>query len=193
MGSINGQALGIVGLGDIGSSLARKAAALGLRVIACDPYVDRSVAEECGASLVKLETLLREADYVSLNLPLTPDTEHLIGARELRLMKPTAYLINTARGPSVDEAALIDALVSGEIAGAGLDVFEEEPLPSKSPLLQLDNVVLTPHSAGYSDEAVRRLRLEVGRAAAAVLAGRWSRYVANPDVRERVELLPYEE
>jgi D-3-phosphoglycerate dehydrogenase len=193
MGSIDGQTLGIVGLGDIGRALTRKAAGLGLHVIACDPYAGPSAAEECGASLVKLEALLREADYVSLNLPLTPETEHLIGARELRLMKPTAYLINTARGPIVDETALIDALKGGEIAGAGLDVFEEEPLPPESPLLRLDNVVLTPHTGGYSDESVRRVRVEVGRAAAAVLSGRWPRYVANAGVRERIELLPARE
>ena len=193
MGGMYGQTLGIVGMGDIGRALARKAGALGLRIIACDPNVDASVAGECGASLVEPETLLREADYVSLNLPLTPETRHLIGARELRLMKPTAYLINTARGPIVDEAALADALMKGEIAGAGLDVFEEEPLPSESPLLRLDNVVLTPHTAGFSDESARRLRVEVGRAAAAVLAGRWPRHVANPEVRSRVELLREEE
>jgi len=193
MGSICGQTLGIAGMGKIGRALARKASPLGLRVTAHDPYVDPSAATECGASLVGLDDLLREADYVSLNLPLTPETHRLIGARELRLMKPTAYLINTARGPSVDEAALVEALANGVIAGAGLDVFEEEPLPTESPLLRLDNVILTPHTAGYSDESSRRLRLEVGRAAAAVLAGRWPRYVANPHVRSRIELLPAEE
>lgn len=193
MGSIYGQTLGIVGMGNIGRALARKASALGLRVIAHDPYVHAAAATENEASLVTLDELLRKADYVSLNLPLTPETHHLIGARELGLMKPAAYLINTARGSVVDEAALADTLAKGGITGAGLDVFEEEPLPPKSPLLRLDNVILTPHTAGYSDESSRRLRVEVGRAAAAVLAGRLPRYVANPDVRGRIELLPAEE
>jgi D-3-phosphoglycerate dehydrogenase len=192
MGAIHGETLGIVGLGEIGKSLARKAAALGLRVVACDPYVEPKAFAPCGARPADLETLLREADYVSLNLPLTAETRRLIGARELGLMKSTAYLINTARGPIVHEAALVEALTKGAIAGAGLDVFEEEPLRPNSPLLRLDNVVLTPHTAGSSDHAARQLRREVGRAAAAVLAGRWPRYVANAAVRDRLDLLPAE-
>jgi D-3-phosphoglycerate dehydrogenase len=193
MGAIRGETLGIVGLGEIGKALARKAAALGLRVVAHDPYVELKTFARCGARPLDLDTLLREADYVSLNLPLTSETRRLIGARELGLMKGTAYLVNTARGPIVDEAALVEALANGAIAGAGLDVFEEEPLPPDSPLLRLDNVVLTPHTAGSSDQAERQLRREVGKAAAAVLAGRWPRYVANPAVRERLDLLPAEE
>lgn len=185
-----GQTLGIVGLGNIGLSLAHKAQALRLQVVVYDPYVDPRVVEEGDVRLVSLKELLEQSDYVSVNAPLTAETQHLIGAEELALMKPTAILINTARGALVDEEALVEALDSGRIAAAGLDVFEEEPLPPDSPLCGLDNVVLTPHSAGLSEASMRKVRVEVGRAAADVLAGRWPKQVANPGVRPRVELAP---
>ncbi|MGQ9572130.1 MAG: C-terminal binding protein [Dehalococcoidia bacterium] len=187
---IFGQTLGIVGLGYIGRALARKAQALSLEVVAYDPYVDPKLAEQGNVRLVSLRELLEQSDYVSVNAPLTGETHHLIGAKELALMKPTAVLINTARGALVDEEALVEALRAGRIAAAGLDVFEKEPLPADSPLLALDNVVLTPHSAGYSEASVKRVRVEVGKAAADVLAGRWPKQVANPGVRPRVELAP---
>ena len=185
--TIYGQTLGIVGLGEIGRSLAGKARALGMEVIAYDPYVKEG-GEPLPARLVALDDLLRQSDYVSLNLPLTRETFHLIGERELALMKPTSVLINTARGPVVDEAALVAALRQRRIAGAGLDVFEEEPLPASSPLLELDNVILTPHTAGISERSARKVRTEVGKAAADLLAGRWPRYVANRGVTPRVPL-----
>jgi D-3-phosphoglycerate dehydrogenase len=185
--TIYGQTLGIVGLGEIGRSLAGKARALGMEVIAYDPYV-KDGGELLLARLVALEDLLRQSDYVSLNLPLTADTFHLIGERELALMKPTSILINTARGGVVDEAALVAALRQRRIAAAGLDVFEVEPLPASSPLLELDNVILTPHTAGISEMSARKVRTEVGKAAADLLAGRWPRYVANRGVKPRVPL-----
>ena len=185
--TVYGQTLGIVGLGEIGRSLAGKARALGMEVIAYDPYVKES-GEPLPARLVALDDLLRQSDYVSLNLPLTQDTFHRIGERELALMKPTSVLINTARGAVVDEAALVAALRQGRIAGAGLDVFEVEPLPASSPLLELDNVILTPHTAGISEKSVRKVRTDVGKAAADLLAGRWPRYVANRGVKPRVPL-----
>jgi D-3-phosphoglycerate dehydrogenase len=185
--TIFGQTLGIVGLGAIGRSLAGKAQALGLEVVACDPYMD-AAAEQSGVRLLSLDDLLRQSDYVSLNCPVTAETCDLIGERELALMKTTAILINTARGAVVDEKALVEALRSGGIAGAGLDVFAEEPLPTESPLPTLDNVVLTPHTAGISEHSIRLVRTRVGEAAADVLSGRWPRYVANPVVRPRVEL-----
>jgi D-3-phosphoglycerate dehydrogenase len=189
---IFGQTLGIVGLGNIGRALARKAQALGLQVVVYDPYVDPRVAEECGVRLCSLKELLQQSDYVSVNAPLTAETCHLVAAEELALMKPTGVLINTARGALVDEEALVEALGGGHIAAAGLDVFEQEPLPPDSPLRGLDNVVLTPHSAGLSEASVKTVRVEVGRAAADVLAGRWPKQVANPGVRPRVELAPRE-
>jgi len=185
--TVYGQTLGIVGLGEIGRSLAGKARALGMEVIAYDPYVKES-GEPLPACLVALDDLLRQSDYVSLNLPLTQDTFHLIGERELALMKPSSVLVNTARGAVVDEAALVAALRQKRIAGAGLDVFEVEPLPASSPLLELDNVILTPHTAGISEKSVRKVRTEVGKAAADLLAGRWPRYVANRGVKPRVPL-----
>jgi len=185
--AIYGQTLGIVGLGEIGRSLAGKARALGMEVIAHDPYVKEG-GGPLPAPLVALEELLRQSDYVSLNLPLTQETFHLIGERELALMKPTSVLINTARGPVVDEAALVSALRGRRIAGAGLDVFEVEPLPASSPLLELDNVILTPHTAGISEKSASKVRTEVGKAAADLLAGRWPRYVANRGVKPRVPL-----
>jgi len=186
--AIYGQTLGIVGLGQIGRSLAGKAQALGMEVIAYDPYVKEG-GEPLPARLVALEDLLRQSDYVSLNLPLTQETFHLIGERELALMKLTSVLINTARGGVVDEAALVAALRQRRIAAAGLDVFEVEPLPASSPLLELDNVILTPHTAGISEMSARKVRTEVGKAAADLLAGRWPRYVANRGVKPRVPLM----
>jgi D-3-phosphoglycerate dehydrogenase len=185
--TVYGQTLGIVGLGRIGRSLAGKARVLGMEVIARDPYVE-DAGKPPLASLVALEDVLRRSDYVSLSVPLTEETFHLIGEQELALMKPTSVLINTARGPVVDEAALVEALRERRIAAAGLDVFEVEPLPASSPLRELDNVILTPHTAGISERSLRIVRAEVGKAAADLLAGRWPRYVANPGVRPRVPL-----
>ncbi len=187
---IFGQTLGIVGLGSIGRALARKARALGLQIVAYDPYAEPRAAEEGNVRLCSLKELLQQSDYVSVNAPLTAETHHLIGAEELALMKPTAVLINTARGALVDGEALVEALRSGRIGAAGLDVFEEEPLPPDSGLRRLENVVLTPHSAGFSEASARKVRVEVGKAAADVLAGRWPKRVANPSVRPRVELAP---
>ncbi len=150
--------------------------------------MDAEAASEWGVRLMGLDDLLEQSDYVSLNCPATPETTGLIGARELGLMKQTAILINTARGAVVDEEALVEALRSGHIAGAGLDVFAKEPLPAESPLRKLDNVVLTPHTAGISERSIRLVRTRVGEAAADVLSGRWPRYVANRAVQPRVEL-----
>jgi D-3-phosphoglycerate dehydrogenase len=156
-----GQRLGLVGLGNIGRLVAGKARGFGLDVVAYDPYL-RDRAED-GITLVDLDELLASADFVSVHCPLNASTHHLLGQRELAQMKPTAFLINTARGPIVDEAALCDALAARRIAGAGLDVFETEPLPADDPLRQLDNVILTPHSASWSVESsaeCRRMAIE---------------------------------
>ena len=148
-----GKTLGIVGLGSIGSMLAEKAAALDMEVVAHDPYV----APETGAiRLTGLDELLRISDFVSLHLPAAPEVEGLMSRDEMRAMKPTAYLLNTSNPQAVDEKALVGALCNGEIAGAGLDVYETAPLPPDHPLLALENVVLTPHIGGATDDTVAR-------------------------------------
>lgn len=155
---VSGKTIGIVGLGAIGTEIARRAKCFGMRVIGVKkhvseppPYVDRLVPQE------QLLSVLPEMDYVVLSVPLTPDTFKLIGERELKAMKPSAYLINIARGRVVDEAALIRALKDGTIAGAGLDVYEVEPLPADSEIWDMENVIFTPHVAGTFAENVERI------------------------------------
>jgi phosphoglycerate dehydrogenase-like enzyme len=170
---------GVVGLGAIGRRVAALAGALGMRVIAWSPTRDEARARACGVTLVELDDLLREADVVSLHVALGDRTRGLIDARALALMRPTAILINTARGALVDEAALVEALRAGRIFGAGLDVFAAEPLPAGHPLTTLDNVVITPHSGWVSAEArARLLRLPVENIAA-YLDGR-PQHIVNP-------------
>ena len=188
MGSIYGQTLGLVGCGNIGRITARKAQCFSLRILGYDPYVDESLAKEAGITLVSLPELLKESDFVSIHTPLSKGTWHLIGEKEFKQMKPTAYFINVARGPIVDEAALIKALQGKWIAGAGLDVFEKEPVDSENPLLKMNNVVVTPHSAFYSDAAFKRLRISVGQEAARVLSGQWPKNVVNKTVKPKVNL-----
>jgi len=168
---LRGRTLGLVGFGKIPRRVAEKAQALGLRVLAYDPYVG---PEEMGAHRVAkatLEEVLSQADFVSIHAPLVPETRGLIGERELRLMKPTSYLINTARGPIVQEEALVRALREGWIAGAGLDVLESEPPREGTPLLALENVILTPHAAFYSEESVQDLQRKAAENVAKVLSG----------------------
>jgi phosphoglycerate dehydrogenase-like enzyme len=139
--------VGIVGLGRIGRAVARRCRGFEMRILACEPAPDVVFVHEHGIELTSLEDLLRRADLVTLHCPASPETRHLINRERLALMSPTAYLINTARGALIDEAALYEALTTGRLAGAGLDVFEREPLPA-SPLFALDNVLLSPHVAG---------------------------------------------
>lgn len=177
---------GLIAFGEIGREVAARAKAFGFKVLATDPFVERSVAERLGVTLVSLDELLSQADIVSVHAPLTQETFHLLGEREFALMKPTACVINTARGPVIDQAALIAALQGGRIAGAGLDVFEREPLERDSPLVSLDNVILTPHTAGMSDSSQIAVRRRTARNIAAALTGKWpsSRDLVNPQVKE---------
>jgi D-3-phosphoglycerate dehydrogenase len=174
-----GQVLGIVGLGNIGSTVARKARSLGLKVLASDPYVKPEQARELGVELVELSDLLRRADYVTLHCPLIRETYHLIGPAQLALMKPSAFLMNMARGPIVDQAALYRALVDRIIAGAALDVLEQEPPAPDDPLLQLDNVLFTPHTSSWSAESIVQLRRDTARNVVDVLQGRTPRSIVN--------------
>jgi len=182
------QTLGVVGCGNIGSRIVRRAKSFGLRTIAYDPYLDKSAASKRGVTLVSLPELLKTSDYVCLQTPLNQETRHMIGEKELKQMKPTAYLINTARGAVVDEPALIKALREKWIAGAGLDVFEKEPIDPNNPLLKMDNVVLTPHYAVHTSTAMKRLRLSVAQEAARVLTGKWPRHWVNKGVKPKVPL-----
>jgi len=182
---LTGRTLGSIGLGNIGAELFRLARPLEMNGIAHDPVADPALAEEIGVRLVDLETLFRESDFLAVNCPLSEATRGLVSAHLLGLMKPSAYLINTARGPIVDERALHGALASGRLAGAGLDVFEEEPTPVSNPLLQLDNVIVTPHGICFTDECMRRLAESAFRAALDVAAGRTPPYVVNPQALDR--------
>jgi len=182
------QTLGLIGCGNIGRLTAKKAQAFKLTTIGYDPYIDKAKAEDSNITLVNLPDLLKVSDYISIHTPLTKETRHLIGERELRQMKPTAYLINAARGAVVDEAALIKALQGRYIAGVGLDVFEKEPIKSDNPLLKMKNVVLTPHVAGHSSSSMQRLRLLVAQQAAAVLTGKWPHNLVNRTVNPKITL-----
>jgi phosphoglycerate dehydrogenase-like enzyme len=183
---VRGRTLGSVGMGNIASELFRMARGVGFgRLLSFDPYGSPQQAAELGVELVSLESLLEESDFVAVNAPLNAQTRKLIGARELAIMKRTAYLINTSRGPLVDEAALVEALRERRIAGAGLDVFEQEPLPPSHPYYDLDNVILTPHSVGWTEELIRDLNYETCRAVRAVYEGQVPQKLANPAVAER--------
>jgi D-3-phosphoglycerate dehydrogenase len=177
---IAGRTLGLVGYGAIARCLHRKTAGFGLsRVLVFDPYLDAAVVRKAGAEPVDLATLLRESDYVSVHVPLGSETRGMIGERQLGLMKATAILVNTSRGPVVDEAAVAAALEGRRIAGAGLDVFETEPLDPASPLRRLENVVLSDHAGWYSEESIPELKTKAARNVAAVLAGGKPAYPVN--------------
>lgn len=152
---LNGRTVGLVGVGAIGMKVARKLSGFDMRVLGYDPYADAALCGEKGVELTTLDELMAQSDFVSIHARLTPQNRHLIGEREIGLMKPTAYLINTSRAGLIDEAALVKALAEGRIAGAALDVFEEEPPTPGNPLLALPNVTLTPHMAGGSNDAFR--------------------------------------
>jgi D-3-phosphoglycerate dehydrogenase / 2-oxoglutarate reductase len=175
------QTLGIIGLGRIGSQVALRAQAFGLDVMACDPYVDEAYMAGLGVRKVELQQAVG-ADYVSVHCLLTPETHHLIDAAVLGLMKPTAYLINTARGGCVDTDALAAALQDGRVAGAGLDVLDPEPAPTGHPIYSLPNVILTPHAAFYSRTAEEEGRRRCCEEVASVLRGEVPRHVCNPEV-----------
>ncbi len=176
--------LGIVGAGRIGSALATRASALGMRVIVYDPYLAKEAAAKLAVELVDFDRLLAESDFISLHAPLTPETAHMFTLDAFRKMKPTAYLINNARGGLVDENALYTALSEGYIAGAGLDVTDPEPPRADNPLLKLDNVLITGHSSWYSEEAVAELRKKSVAAVVTVLKGGWPPTLANPEVKQ---------
>jgi len=174
-----GQTLGIIGCGRIGSLVYRKLKSFGFKFLICDPYLSEERKGELGIEVVDKEKVFRESDFVTIHTPLTPETRHLVNARTLAMMKPTAYLVNTARGPMVDAQALADALKSSVIAGAGIDVYDIEPPPPDYPLFGLPNAILTPHLAWYSEDSGRRIRELIVTEIDRFLAGQPPRYVAT--------------
>lgn len=177
--------LGLVGLGRIGRSVAERAAAFRMRLLAHEAFPDREFARRHGIELVDLDTLLARSDYVTLHVPLTEETRGLINRRTLSRMKPGALLINTARGGLVVEEDLVDALKSGHLGGAGLDVFVQEPIRRDHPLLELDNVLVSDHTAGIDTRSVEAMAVEAARNIVELYRGGWpAAAVANPAVRE---------
>lgn len=174
-----GKTLGQLGMGNIGAEVFRLAKPFGLTLIAHDPYADAALARELGVELVSEEELFRRSDFLSVSIPLSEATRHFVDAARLKLMKPTAYLINTARGPVVDQEALHRALTDGTIAGAGLDVFEVEPAPADEPILKLDNVIVTPHSLCWTDECFAGNGAADVAAVRAVMRGEAPRGIVN--------------
>jgi D-3-phosphoglycerate dehydrogenase len=183
--TLRGRTLGLIGFGRIAQSVARKLSGFEMTVLSHDPLVSPETAAKLGATMASLDEVLSRADAVSVHCPLTPETRHLIGEQALRRMKPTAVLLNTARGPIVDEAALTRALTEGWIAGAGLDVLEQEPACPDYPLLRLDNAVITPHIAAYSDAYLDNCwRLSVDTVLA-LAGGRWPASCVNRPEKPR--------
>ena len=185
---IHGMTLGVIGLGDIGGRVALKGSlAFNMRVLAYDPFVYPARAQLYHAQLVDLEKLLRESDIISIHCPLTPRTWHLIGTEQLKLLKPTAILVNTARGAIIDEKALIEALEKEQLFGAGLDVFEEEPLSPTNPLRRLENVILTPHLAYATKKAVSNTWIGAVGNILRFIKGKNPNWILNPTVLSKRE------
>jgi D-3-phosphoglycerate dehydrogenase len=182
---LDGRTLGLVGMGRIGSRVAKVGLALGMKVVVCDPFVTPDRAAELGVTLVpSLEALLNEADVVSLHLPATTETRNLMNTERFAQMKPGAILINSARGALIEESALVDALRSGRLAGAGLDVFQQEPIPDDHPLLQFENVVLSPHIASRTGAGHHRIWETTIVQALQVLRGEKPPFMLNPEIWE---------
>lgn len=177
-----GLTLGSIGIGNIGAELFRLAKPFDMKFIAYDPFADENTARSLGVELVDLETVFRRSDFVSVNCPLSDETVGLVSAERLALMKPTAFLINTARGPIVDQAALYQVLRDGRIAGAGLDVFEEEPTPLGEPICKLENVIVTPHALCWTDQCFGEIGAADVRAVFDVMSGRVPEGIVNRSI-----------
>jgi len=182
---LRGTVLGLVGFGRIPQLVAPKAKAFGLRVVTFDPFVPQTVLDQAGVERVEFADLVKMSDYISIHTPLLPETRHLFNAEVFRQMKPGALLVNTSRGPVVDEAALANALDAGQLAGAALDVLEQEP-PVSSPLFGRDNVILTPHTSFYSVEALEELQTKAAEEVVRVLSGEAPRNPVNPEALKAV-------
>ena len=185
---LRGRTLGIAGLGRIGKAVAERGKCFGMKLLAFEPVPDRTFVQKYGVTLVPFNQLLAESDFVSLHLPLTPQSRHLMNRDSLGRMKPTAFLVNTARGGLVCESDLVEALKARRIAGAGLDVFEDEPTFPDNPLLKLDNVVLTPHTAGSDSQSRDDMAYMAAQSIVALFRGEWpDEQVVNPTVKNRFQ------
>ncbi|WP_134685036.1 C-terminal binding protein [Brevibacillus migulae] len=190
---LRGKVLGLVGFGKIPQSLQLKTAPLGLQAIAYDPFFPEELAAQRGVELVSLEELCRRADIISVHAPLTDETKGLLGAEQFEWMKDSALIINTSRGPVIDENALLSALQTGRIAGAALDVVEYEPIQPDNPLLTMENVILTPHVAWYSEQAAAEMRAKAALGVVDVLIhGEYPKYLVNKEVEARIRLQQFQ-
>ena len=185
---VSGETLGVIGFGHIARAVVRKLSGFKMRVIVADPFIDDSAMAELGAEKADFDTVLSEAQFLTVHVPLVESTRQLIGAREFGLMKPSAVFVNTSRGPVVDETALYEALSSGQIAAAAIDVTEKEPPNADNPLLQLPNIVVTPHIAAYSDIQLERLWRFSVDSVLDLANGRWPRSYVNHDVKPKWDL-----
>lgn len=185
---LRGRTLGLIGLGRIPQALAKKAQAFGIKVVAYDPFMPAEAAKELEVELLSLNEVCEVSDFVSVHAPLMETTKGMISDEQFLKMKKEAFIINTARGPVIDEAALIRALEAGQIAGAGLDVAEVEPMLSDNPLLEMENVIITPHIAWYSEESELELKRKTARNVVDVLSGFYPDYLFNRGVKEKINL-----
>ncbi|WP_019554836.1 C-terminal binding protein [Propionispira raffinosivorans] len=179
---LRGQKLGLLGFGRIPRSLAEKAKPFGFELLVYDPFVKEDIVKEFGGKLLTLDELLQSADVISIHVPLMKNTEHMISTKEFGMMKKTAIIVNTSRGAIIDESAMIEALQHKQICGAGLDVLETEPVGKDNPLLDMDNVIITPHISWYSEESEVELKQKAARGVAEVLQGKVPTYLVNKAV-----------
>jgi D-3-phosphoglycerate dehydrogenase len=177
---IHGKTLGLIGCGRNGLEVAKKISAFGVKVIAFDPYLQKAGE---GVELTDFDSVLKKSDFISIHCPLNESTRHLIGEKEFQKMEKRPLIINTSRGPIIDEAALIQALAKGQVSGAGLDVLEKEPPDPQNPLLKMENVILSPHVSFYSVESISELKKRTAENVSAVLLGKWPRSVVNQEVK----------
>ncbi|RDW22165.1 hydroxyacid dehydrogenase [Oceanobacillus arenosus] len=185
--------IGLVGFGNIPRRLSEKVKVLGLKIVVSDPFLPEEVAKDHDVELVSLEELCERADVISVHAPLTDSTKGMIGKEQFNLMKKGVYLVNTARGPVVDEEALLEALHNGTVAAVGLDVVENEPIDRNHPFLSMDNVILTPHMAGYSEESAEEMRSKTALGIIDVLVyGQYPKYLVNKGLQEKLDLKAFE-
>jgi D-3-phosphoglycerate dehydrogenase len=177
---IKGKTLGLIGSGRIGLEVAKRISAFGVRVMAFDPYLQKTPE---GIELTDLDTVLKESDFISIHCPLNESTRHLLGEKEFQKMQKKPLIINTSRGPIIDEMALIQALTQGQVSGAGLDVLEKEPPDPRNPLLKMENVVIAPHISFYSEESISELKRRTAENVSSVLLGKWPRSAVNQEVK----------